>query len=389
MSKKKKIIIATGGTGGHIFPARSLAQALAKDDFDVTIFSDKNYKKYVQKGDIFKFKIIASSQLKRSVSALLNAVFLISFGILKTFFLILLKKPEVIIAFGGYATFPTLISAVILRRKIILHEQNSHFGKVNRIFARFAKIIATSFEETDAILKEFKNKTKYVGNPVREEILKLNKKRYKYPNFNLEYKSKNNLGYNLVLASDFEEIKKIKEEYFNILVIGGSGGAKIFSDILPKAFFNLRDEIKNKINIVQQCRSDLLEETFNQYKHFNLNITIRGFFRDIEKQIENAHLIIARSGSSSIAEFSVAKKPMILIPFAKSADNHQEKNANYVQESGGAVVIKENDFSIQNLTQLIEKLIDNPEILKRMSKDVAKIANLKATENLVKLVKNL
>jgi UDP-N-acetylglucosamine--N-acetylmuramyl-(pentapeptide) pyrophosphoryl-undecaprenol N-acetylglucosamine transferase len=113
------------------------------------------------------------------------------------------------------------------------------------------------------------------------------------------------------------------------------------------------------------------------------------FFKDIEEQIKKSHLVIARSGSSSIFELAIAKKPMILVPFANSADNHQQKNADEIAKCGGAVVVQEEDFTIHNITSMIEKLIDNPELLNRMSKDAFSFANLKATENLSKLVKTL
>ena len=221
---------------------------------------------------------------------------------------------------------------------------------------------------------------------MRPEIIKLSQEEYTYPEFDKKYKSQNNLGYNLVLASDFEEIKKIKEDHFNILVIGGSGGAKIFSDILPKAFFNLRTDLKNKINIIQQCKADSLDATFNQYQNFNLNVNLRAFFTDIEEQIKKAHLVIARSGSTSIAELAVAKKPMILVPFANSADNHQEKNAAAIADACGAIVIKEAELTINKVTDIVEKLIDNKEILQKMSRDAFAFANLNATEKLAELV---
>lgn len=387
MLQNKRVILACGGTGGHIFPARALAEELVKDGFEVVIFGDKNYQKYHQPEDKFNFKIIPSSQIKDSFFILMKAGILISLGIVKTLFLMLVKKPKVVVAFGGYSTFPVVIAALILRKKIILHEQNAHLGKVNRIFARFADLIALSFKNTDAVLEEFKKKTRFVGNPLRAEILELSKEKYQYPDFSRKYVSKKNLGYKLVLASDFEEIKKMDFEYFNILVIGGSGGAKIFSDILPKAFFNLRTELKNKIVVIAQCRADLLKDTFEQYRNFNLNITIRPFFKDIKEQIKKAHLVISRSGSSTIFELAAAKKPMILIPFARSADNHQEKNALAMQKQGGALVVKEEDFTINNISGIIEKLIDNQQLLKRMSSEAFKTAKLDATANLAKLVK--
>ncbi|MFT6258189.1 MAG: UDP-N-acetylglucosamine--N-acetylmuramyl-(pentapeptide) pyrophosphoryl-undecaprenol N-acetylglucosamine transferase, partial [Rickettsiales bacterium] len=293
---------------------------------------------------------------------------------------------KTIVAFGGYATFPILAAAIILRKNIILHEQNAHLGKVNRILAKFSTQIALSYKKTDGISDEFYSKTIFVGNPIRDEILELSKKDYILPDLSRENKEAENMGYNVLLASQFKDDSSVNYESFNILIIGGSGGAKIFSDILPKAFFNLRDELKGKVSLTQQCRADDINKTSKKYKSFGIAVRISHFFEDMAGELSRAHLVIARSGSSSIAEFSAAKKPMILIPFAKSADNHQMKNANETQKSGGAIVIEECDFTINKITAELEKLIDNPAILQKMSLNAFKAANLDAALNLTKIV---
>jgi UDP-N-acetylglucosamine--N-acetylmuramyl-(pentapeptide) pyrophosphoryl-undecaprenol N-acetylglucosamine transferase len=404
----KTIILTTGGTGGHIFPAQAAAKKLHDQGFRTVIFGDKNYAKYHKPESPYKSKIISSSQLSKSPLALLKAGFKISFGIFQSMFWLLKYQPEAVVAFGGYATFPILVAAVILKRKIILHEQNAHLGKVNRMFAKYADKIALSYEETDGIIKGdssllFRRESgcssnsenrarevhKYIftGNPIREEIIALSKNEYQLPDFNQQIQEPDNLGYDVLLASEFYNLKHQKNKpTFNILVLGGSGGAKIFSEILPKAFFNLREEIKNDLAITMQCRADYLHDTFEQYKSFNISIVINSFFNDIDEQIKKSHLVIARSGSSSLAEFTCAKRPMILVPFALAADNHQEKNARQIEKVGGAIVMKEQDFTINNITSTVEKLFDNPALLQKMSSNAFKCAHLEATENLVKLI---
>jgi UDP-N-acetylglucosamine--N-acetylmuramyl-(pentapeptide) pyrophosphoryl-undecaprenol N-acetylglucosamine transferase len=419
------IVISTGGTGGHIFPALAVAKNLNNLGFKVIIFGDKNYPKYHPKQSFCKFKVISSSQIKKSPFALVIAGLKISFGIIQSLFLLLIKQPKAIVAFGGYATFPVLVAAIILKKKIILHEQNAHLGKVNRIFAKFADKIALSYEETsgtnlnttfaipskakdlgqkeeilrytqddkiandDRVVNNDKKNDKFIftGNPIRDEIVALSKNEYQLPDFNQQIIQPDNLGYDVLLASEFHNQKyQNNKPYFNILVLGGSGGAKIFSEILPKAFFNLRSEIKNNLMITMQCRAENLQYTFEQYKSFNINIIINSFFTDIDKQIQKSHLVIARSGSSTLAELTCAKKPMILIPFAQAADNHQEKNALAIERSGGAIVIKEENFTINNISSTVERLIDNPALLYKMSSESFKCANLQATENLTKLI---
>lgn len=395
MSKNIKIFITSGGTGGHIIPARALGQNLAKrKNVKLVFLGDIKYKSYIKKTDKFASKIISSSQIKNSKLFLLKAAFKIAFGVLQTLGLILIHRPKYIIAFGGYSTFPILIAAILTRRQIILHEQNSHLGKVNRIFAKYASKIATSFQETSGIEKSQQNKVHFIGNLVRPDILKLHKKTYKLPKFEeeLDYDSNNpnKMGYDVLLTSEIYKFAQNNnsqnKDLFKILVIGGSGGAQIFSDILPKAFFNLSENIKEKIQIIQQAREELLMPTFEEYKKYNINIIIDSFFEDMPKLISQAHLVIARSGSSSIFEFCAAKKPMILIPFAKSADNHQQKNAQFMEKNGAAILVEEKEFTINNFGDILSQVICNEKILKKMSKNAGNLAKVDAVKDFTKLI---
>lgn len=383
------IFIVSGGTGGHIIPARCLALFLAKEN-RIFFLGDKKIKNYCKKNDGFSSIIISSSQLRESPIFLIKAITKICFGILQSCFFLLTLKPKYVIAFGGYATFPVLAASVITRTKIILHEQNSHLGKVNRIFANYAKKIALTFPETSGISERNLTKIIFTGNPIRQEILQLNKIPYELPEQASEEVSeiRNNMGYDLLLASDFylKQPEEKAQKFFKILVIGGSGGAKIFSKILPKAFFNLSNDIKDFIQVTQQCRAELVQQTFEQYKSFNINIVVDSFFENMAEIIRDSHLVIARSGSSSIFEFCAAKKPMILVPFAAAADNHQEKNARYLEKNGAAIVVPEEDFTINKINSLLRELMNNISILQKMSESAGAMAVLDATQNLAKLI---
>ncbi|MBL6664248.1 MAG: UDP-N-acetylglucosamine--N-acetylmuramyl-(pentapeptide) pyrophosphoryl-undecaprenol N-acetylglucosamine transferase [Rickettsiales bacterium] len=384
-SLKKNIFIVAGGTGGHIIPARCVSEELSKN-YTTTFFGDCKLKGYIREDDVFKSRIIMSSQISKSPAKLIKAAIKISLGIMQSLCCLLWVRPKYIIAFGGYATFPMLVASVILRKKIILHEQNSHLGKVNRIFAKYAYKIALSFPSTDGLPKTIENKTILTGNPVRKEILALNDLKYELPVIKYpEFRKDNKMGYNVILKSDFEP-QKIKRDLFKILVIGGSGGAKIFSEVLPKAFFNLKDDIKANIVITQQCRPELTKSTFEQYRSYNLNIIIDSFFHDMPQIIKESHLIIARAGSSSLFEFCAAKKPMILIPFAKSADNHQQKNANYLEKEGAAIVIKEENLKINEFSDLITRLIQDSTTLKKMSHNSSYITPKDSVSKIIKIM---
>jgi|TARA_Y100000389_G_scaffold114134_1_gene111294 UDP-N-acetylglucosamine--N-acetylmuramyl-(pentapeptide) pyrophosphoryl-undecaprenol N-acetylglucosamine transferase len=384
--KSQKIIITTGGTGGHIFPARVLAEELYDGGCKVKILANKNYNKYTHVSDKYDYNIIFASQIKKSFKFLFLAAIKIFLGIFQSFFRILFFRPKYIIAFGGYATFPVLCAAFILRKKTILHEQNAHLGKINRIFAPFATKILLTYKNTDGLKKEFKKKSFVVGSPARQNITKLSKVKYQLPVLNNLTDNNKNMGYNLLLKSDFELQKREENSFFNILIIGGSGGAEIFSEVIPKAIFNLRSEIKNDVLIMQQCRENIVESTLKQYRKFKINIVIGSFFNDMEDKIKSAHLVISRAGSSSISEFTIAKRPLILVPFANSADNHQLKNAREVEKKSSAIVIEEHEFTINKLNDIITKLFDNPEILLEMSKNAYKSAHKNSVDKIIKKI---
>lgn len=378
--------IVSGGTGGHIIPARCLAAHLVAEGRKVTFFGDEKIKGYCDEKDGFETKIIKSSQLKRDLPDLIAAAIKISLGVLQSIYFIIRFKPKYVVGFGGYASFPMLLAARITRSKIILHEQNSHLGKVNRVFVKYAKKIALSFHSTSGIDAKFLDKTVFTGNPVRKQIASLHDLTYRLPSHEeVESDPDNRLGYNVLLASDFERVEH-QPNLFKILVIGGSGGAKIFSEILPKSFFNLSERVKERIQVIQQSRAELLQETFEQYKSFNINIVLDSFFNNMPELLRDVHLVIARSGSSSISEFCAAKKPMILVPFAASADNHQEKNAAYLEGCGAAIVMKENDFTISSMNELLKNLIEDEGQLKRLSENAGRLAILDATEKLSELL---
>ncbi len=384
----QKIFITSGGTGGHIIPARSLAAQLALVNYKVIFLGDEKVRSYKKDEDGFRTTIIKASQLRKSPFFLIKAGVKIFIGFLQSLFLFLFYSPKAVFAFGGYATFPVLLAAVITKRKIILHEQNAHLGKVNRMFAKYADKIAISFPQTTGVKPSDLAKVVLVGNLVRGDIAQIGAVPYELPKQNNQEDQLNDearMGYKVLLASDFKE-KVVQQNLFRILVVGGSGGAQIFSNILPKAFFNLSERMKDKIQVVQQCREDALQSTFEEYCSYNVNIAVDKFFQDMAQMINSAHLVIARAGSSSIFEFCAAKRPMILIPFAAAADNHQEKNAVYLEKNNAAIVIREKDFTIAKVSEILRDLIGNEEKLKLMSENAGRLFIQDSVSRLINLL---
>jgi UDP-N-acetylglucosamine--N-acetylmuramyl-(pentapeptide) pyrophosphoryl-undecaprenol N-acetylglucosamine transferase len=359
-TKKRNIIIATGGSGGHIFPARAFAHFIKTQGYNPIILTDMNYLKYINKNDPIKYYIVQSGKNLKDPRTIKNIIF----GVFQAFKHLIFLKPVAVVGFGGYASIPTLISSTILRKKIILHEQNSYLGRVNNIFLKFAKVIATSYREFYGIKFKYMNKIKFVGLPVRKEIKQLAKNKFKSPSLN-------------------------KNKKFNILIMGGSGGSKFFSEELVNAIININEEKAKKLNIMQQCRAENVKEVKEKYRNANIQNEVRGFFNDIDKKIENAHLIIARAGASSLAEFAIARKPVILIPFPFAINDHQMKNAKAFESRGGAIIINQQEFKQKEFIKSLISFIDNPEKLKKLADNLKNSSVLNAENKLFEVLEEV
>jgi UDP-N-acetylglucosamine--N-acetylmuramyl-(pentapeptide) pyrophosphoryl-undecaprenol N-acetylglucosamine transferase len=347
-NQQATIFIASGGTGGHIIPAKVLAQSLVavKGSF-VLLIADKNYRNYHKQADNFNHKIIRCGKFNGGALKIAIAIINIIIGCLQNFCYFIKYRPNVVVGFGGYATLPTLIVAIIFRVKIILYEQNAYLGKVNRLFACFADQILLSFSPTLAVKTKYINKAKLLGNIVREEFVKTAK----------EISNKIN---NQEINS--EENKKT----FTLMITGGSGGAKIFSDLLPKIIINNFEP--SQIRIIQQVRAGEVEKTKQQYKEANIEAEVQSFFENIINQYLEADLIIARAGSSTIFELTTLGKATILVPFRYAVDNHQKLNAEILAKSDATIVFSEEEIASASFSENLKKIIDNNFMLKKIAK---------------------
>lgn len=359
-NKKRNVIIATGGSGGHIFPARVFAKFVKSKGYNPVILADINYLRYIKKNDPIEYRIVQSGKKLKSPKSIKNIIF----GIFQAFKHLVTLKPVVVVGFGGYGSIPTLLASAILRKKIILHEQNSYLGRVNKIFLKFAKVITTSHREFYGIKFEYMKKIKFVGVPVRDDIKKLAKNKYRFPNFN-------------------------RNEKFNILVLGGSGGSKFFSEELVEAIANISDEKAKKLHIIQQCRAEHVKGVKEKYKEVNISNEVRGFFDNINRKIDDAHLIIARAGASCSAEFAIAGKPVMLIPFPYAINNHQMKNAKALEARDATIVINQKEFNEKEFTKLLMGLINNPEKLEKLANNLKKCSTLNAEEKLFEIMEEV
>lgn len=308
------VILATGGTGGHIFPAITLARALKMQGYNCILFTDRKTERSAH---------VESYILPLSKPGNSKFFLLLAYSCVLALYHIRRLKPKLVIGFGSYASFPTLLAAKILSMPIILHEQNIILGRVNRFFFKSAKLIAMSFPETKYAKG---NKCVFTGNFV-----------------------------DIRARSHFDT-----EKILNILVIAGSQGANFFDDVVSDVICNLPIKMKKKIKVTQQCTKKNIDMVKDLYKKEGINCELSEFFDDIESRLANAHLVISRAGATSISEITLAKCPAVYIPYPYSKDNHQFYNAKYIEDSGAAIVIEQNGKARKNLQELLIDLLNNP-----------------------------
>ncbi|MEN2495337.1 MAG: UDP-N-acetylglucosamine--N-acetylmuramyl-(pentapeptide) pyrophosphoryl-undecaprenol N-acetylglucosamine transferase [Hyphomicrobiaceae bacterium hypho_1] len=361
----RTILLAAGGTGGHLFPAFALAEELGRRGYAVDIATDK-------RGNRFNFEypgrhvyqIPSATTNNWSPVALTKTVFMLVSGVCRANIVLKKISADAVIGFGGYPSFPTIVAALLKGIPTATHEQNAVLGRANKILASRVKAIATSFDEVKFITDDLVNKVHMTGNPVRQIVIE----------------SANRI-YNAPLAKD----------PINLLVFGGSQGARYFSDIVPLALRILPQEIRTRLFVTQQCRPEDLDHVLQTYNTAGIKAVCKIFFSDMPQLMAKAHLVIARAGASTISELSVIGCPSVLIPLPNTVYNDQLENAEKMVKAGAAWCLEQDKINVEQLASSLTSLLMLPTELenkaaaaRRMgrSDSVAKLADL--TENLAK-----
>lgn len=365
MPEKKKItvVLAAGGTGGHIFPAESLAEELIFRGHKAILITDARREQYTfaSKNNIDVHVIYARSPVGGIVGKI-KAIASIFVGTAQSFILLRKIKPNVVVGFGGYPSLPTMLAAFILNIRTVIHEQNSVLGRVNRRLAHFADKVATSFDKVSHIAARDIKKIILTGNPVRPHI-------------------------KAVRGLSYPELKK--DEPLHILITGGSQGASIFSEVIPAAIICLPDEIKKRIRIDQQCRSEDIERVRIIYKNANINAELATFFSDIQIRLASAHLVICRSGASTIAEITVAGRPAILVPYLHATDDHQTSNARAIADKGAAFIIPQGLLKPDLIAEYIKDFLQKPDVLIKTAVNAFGLGIIDADKRLADVVERV
>ncbi|MEM9683474.1 MAG: UDP-N-acetylglucosamine--N-acetylmuramyl-(pentapeptide) pyrophosphoryl-undecaprenol N-acetylglucosamine transferase, partial [Pseudomonadota bacterium] len=262
------------------------------------------------------------------------------------------------VGFGGYASFPACFMAARQGRPVILHEQNGYLGLANRKMAKQAAAIGLTFREVAGIPATTATQT-LTGNPVRPAFIELHGKPYPSPN---------------------------PDGAFKILVLGGSQGARVFSDILPAAIESLSAEQRARLDLVQQCRPEDIDDVRSAYERMGVAATLESFFDDIPARMSAAHLVISRAGASTVTEVLAAGRPAILVPYPFAADDHQTFNARAVESEGAGCILPTDDFTVETVAARLGDLLDNPSQLAPVAAKAAAAAVPDAASRLADLV---
>ncbi len=360
MSKTPLLVIAAGGTGGHMFPAQALAEAMIRKGWRVRLSTDARGARYAGGfPHVVDIQQVSSATFARGgVVGKLLAPFKIMGGILSATLQMRRERPEVVVGFGGYPTIPAMGAAWLTRRPRMIHEQNGVLGRVNKVFAKRVNVVACGTWPT--VLPDGVEGI-HTGNPVRASVRGFAGSPYTPP-------------------GDWP---------MSIVVIGGSQGARILSDVVPGAICLLPDAMKNRLRIAHQVREEDAVRVVEAYYVFGVRCEVEPFFRDIPRRLSEAQLVISRSGASSVAELSVIGRPSILVPYAAATGDHQTANSQGLVDAGAAIRIPESKFTPETVAEAIETVLSQPDAALQMSIAAAQAGLPDATDRLVALVEEL
>jgi len=329
------IILAAGGTGGHLFPAEALAQELINRGHTIVIVTDKRGDAFKSLGDKATILSIRAATFKAGIASKLKALRDIIVGIVQAAVILRKQKPAVVIGFGGYPSYPTMFAAQRMGFKTILHEQNAVLGKANIHLADKAIAIAASLPETKGVKDADRSKITVTGNPVRAAVSAVRDVVYPYTSGT-----------------------------FNILITGGSTAlTRLFNETVPAAAALLPDSLRQRLQIVHQCRDTENAATTERYRTAGVTAEIKSFFSDMPERLSACHLFIGRSGASTVAEIGIVGRPAIFVPLNLHADRQQTYNAMPMALKGGCWIIQQEDFTPQELASQLKALMETPGLL--------------------------
>lgn len=356
----RPVLLAAGGTGGHLFPAYALAEELGRRGYRVELATDERGDRYGTGFPARKIHPIPSATITgKSPVAIAQTGWTLAKGVRQAHSLLGEIGPSVVVGFGGYPSFPPVTAAALRWIPTIIHEQNAVLGRANRALAPRVSAVATSFDRVKFLEGVSPSRIHLTGNPVRSAVL-----------------AAMNQPYPVIWSTG--EIR--------LVVFGGSQGARLFSDIMPEALAMLPWELQQRLYVTQQCREEDIGRVQDAYTRAGIATDCATFFRDLPERIAGAHIVIARSGASTISELTAIGRPSILVPLPHAVDNDQLLNATSLAEAGGAWCIEQSVLTPQRLAEELFGLLGRPERLAAAAKAAREQGRADADQRLADLV---
>ncbi|TMJ04927.1 MAG: undecaprenyldiphospho-muramoylpentapeptide beta-N-acetylglucosaminyltransferase [Alphaproteobacteria bacterium] len=353
------VLLAAGGTGGHLFPAQALADALNRRGIEVDLATDERATRYGQDFPARETHVIPSATIRgRDPISLARTAGVLGLGAMKALLLLRRIRPAAVVGFGGYPTLPPVLAATLRRIPTVIHDANAVLGRANKLLSSRVTAIATSFPGV-ALDAPLAAKATFTGNPVRPMVIAAAVQPYAAP-----------------------EVKGS----FRLLITGGSQGARVMADVVPAAIARLAPELRVRLAVVQQARPEDEQRVRETYAQLGVNAEVAPFFADLPARIADAHLVVSRSGASTVAELAAIGRPSILVPLPHALDQDQLANANVLGQAGGTLILQQDDFTAERLAGEIAGLAAEPAKLSAMAVHAKSAGVLDAADRLADLV---
>lgn len=356
MTAGRSILLAAGGTGGHIFPAIAVAEELIARGHTVALATDARGTGLGSSLAGVDVHRISASGVSGGLMAKVSAAVSIGVGVLQARRLFRKLRPGCVIGFGGYPSVPTMIAATSRGLPTIIHEQNAVLGRANRLVSKRVTVIATSFKETSGIAVTSDDNVVLTGNPVRAAFSAVRQQAYP------------------PIGPNGEGVK--------ILVMGGSQGATVLSEVVPRALKEMPETLRRRFAITQQCRAEDIENVRRIYAEAGVSADLATFFDDVPDRMAGAHIVITRAGASTVAELAEAGRPAILVPYPHATDDHQTANARAVEATGAGWLIPQDGFTPDALTMRLESFVNLQNILIDAAKCAHEFGSMSAAAGL-------
>ena len=354
------VLLAAGGTGGHLFPAEALADALDRRGVSAALATDDRAERYGKAFRTRDIHIITSATVRgRNPLSLVRTAVMLSVGTLQCLRLLARTRPSAVVGFGGYPTIPPVLAATLRNVPSLIHEQNAVMGRANRFLAPRVDAIAISFADVLERAPKFGAKATRTGNPVRPAV---------------------------VAAAAIPYAAPQAADALRLAVFGGSQGARIMADIVPAAVERLAPDLQARLAVVQQTREEDLVRVTQAYARTRVAAEVAPFFHDLPARIAASHLVVARSGASTVAELAAIGRPAILVPLPHALDQDQSANAGVLERAGGALRLPQDEFTPDRLAREITALASAPQKLVAMAAAARSQGAVDAAERLADLV---